>query len=330
MSPNVKTMVLATLAASCVVSVGWASENLMRLSMERDAIFTPGQVRVAVQLSDRAEVAGPYKAKLTAFLAGIVVREQTVGITQEAPATFVVPFPKVLVRSEVRCRVELSLNDEFLEAVERPVCISPPAAPLDKHNRPTDVWVLDASGGLQRVFHELDVNAVDAAFQGVRDFASPSVVFMGEFSETNVMELITARLSQMPKQPIVIFLRQRQFPKALEVKAVDDVNAPRSIICDMNTPLLKDLTRADMLNLLSKAVSIETKAKSGFTHSFVTERADNQEPARTYLSTLNADGRLHVFCQLPVMDPCDPRQTTMLHNLIEFAATPPSSQRRIP
>jgi hypothetical protein len=220
----------------------------------------------------------------------------------------------------VRCRVELSLYGEFLEAAERPILIWPPAAPLDSRRRANNVWVLDASGGLQRIFRELDVNAVDAAFQSVRDFASPSIVFIGEFSETEAMQLILTRVSQTPKQPVITFLRQKQFPKALEIETIDDANTPRFIACDMNTPLLSDLTQADMLSLLSKAASIGTKSKRGFTQSFVAKRANSSESPRTYLSTLNVDGRLNVFCQLPVMDPCDPRQTTLLHNLIEFAA----------
>jgi hypothetical protein len=320
MISRTRLMVLTAIGILRAVSTGSVPDSLMRVSVERDAIFTPGQVRVAVRLTDRAEIAGAYEARLTAFLAGIAVRDLTASISRESPAIFDVPFPRVFARSAVRCRVELSLGGEFLEAAERPVFIWPPVAQWDKPKRPPSVWVLDASGGLQRVFREMDVNAVDAAFQGVRDFASPSVVFVGEFSQTSAVQLIITRLSSMSKQPMVVFLRQKQFPRDLEIETVNDTNTPRSIACDMNSPLLKNLMRVDMLSLLSQAATIETKAKGGFTRSLVAERASKGEPRGVYLCTLDADDRRYVFCQLPVTDPRDPRQTTLLHSLIEFAA----------
>ena len=324
MPTNAKTRRVIAAAACLAVATASASGDFMRVSVERDAIFTPGQMRVTVNLSERTELAGPYEVRLTAFLAGLTVRELTTSVSRGAPASFEVPFPRMQARSEVRCRVELSLQGEFLEAVEQPVFLWPPMVPLDARHRPKDVWVLDASGRLQRAFREMDVNAVDAAFQGVRDFASSAVVFVGESSEMRAVQMILDQVRQAPRPPVVVFLRQRQFPKELEIEAVSDVNSPGSIVCDMNAPLLKGLTRLDIGSLVSQAVGIERRSRSGITRSFV-----GGGPHRTYLYTVNADGRAYVFCQLPVMDPCDPRQVTLLGNLVEFAAAEADRRRTL-
>jgi hypothetical protein len=252
------------------------------------------------------------------------VREQTASLSRGAAASFEVPFPRMQTRGEVRCRVELSLKGEFVEAMEQPVLLWPPAAPLDRRHRPQGVWVLDASGGLQRAFHLLNVNCVDAAFQGVRDFASPSAVFVGEFAEMKAVQVVLDRVAQAPGQPVVVFLRQSRFPKALEIDLAGDANSPRSIVCDMNTPLLRGLTRLDVSGLLPQAVGIEPNSPGGGTHAFI---ADAGSPRWTFLHSLNADGRSLVFCQLPVMDPCDPRQVTVLRNLVEFAVTEAANDR---
>jgi hypothetical protein len=314
---------IAAVAWGAVAAAG-ASGSFMRVSVERDAIFTPGRMRVTVTLSERAELAGPYEVTLTAYLAGLKVREQTVSLSRGAAASFEIPFPRMQTRGEVRCRVELSLKGEFIEAMEQPVFLWPPAAPFDRRHRPKDVWVLDASGGLQQAFRVLDVNCVDAAFQGVRDFGLPSAVFIGEFAEMKAVQTVLDRVAQAPEQPVIVFLRQSQFPKALEVKLANDANSPRSIVCDMNTPLLRGLTHLDVSNLLPQAVGIEPNSQGGRTHAFI---AGAGSPRRMFLHSLNADGRSLVFCQLPTLDPCDPRQVTVLRNLVEFSTTKEANDR---
>ncbi len=322
-----KTQFLILAVTGSVLATAAGSESLMRVALERDAILTPGQMRATVALSDRAVLAGPYEVRLTAFLAGLTVRRQTAGASRESPAAFAVPFPYVQARSEVRCRIELSLGGEFLEAVEQPVFLWPPAAALDGSHLLRDVWVLDASGELQRALRDLDVNTVDAAFQGVRDFALPSVVFIGEFTETQALQMVLARTVEAVRPPVVVFLRQRQFPEVLEMNVAGAGSAPRSVVADMNVPLLKGLTYLDVSRLVAQAVSIEPKGRGGFARACVAEPVAAGSPRRAYLAELSAAGRRQVFCQLPVLDPCDPRQTTMLHNLIELAAAEAAHRR---
>jgi hypothetical protein len=341
MSVHVKILGLLVLTAVSWTRVAGGRESLMEVSLERDAIFTPGQLRITVRLTDRATLAGLYQAKAVVSLAGIVVREQTLNVRQEAPAVLAVPFPKVAARSEVRCRVELSRAEEFLEAGEYPVSLWPPAAPLGPSERPTNVWVLDTSGGLQRMFHDMEISVADAAFQGIRDFALPSVVFLGEFSDVKVMRLIRARLAQAPGRPVTVFLRQREFPPELEIEMVGDRARGRSVTCDMKTPLLKDLTQRDLMSLTGPAQDVKLKYVEGLRRLCVVTTPDREavDVTGTYLATITDASHLDVFCQLPVMDPCDPRQVTLLRNLVRLAAQEttrsnrdenPSSERKIP
>ena len=290
------------------------------MAVDRDAIFAPGPLRLTAALTDRARLAGAYKIKVGVYLAGLAVREQTCPIERYSPVTWTWLFPEIRERTEVRCRTELSLDGEFLEAAEFPVSVWPMPGRITPGDRLQGVWILDVSGELQRIFHEMDIPAADAAFQGIRDFAAPSCVFIGEYASGPSVQRLIERLSWEERPLGIVSLRQSWFVEELGV-CLAGKRAFCPVVWDMNSPLLVDLSRRDVMALVSEADGLVIEsAPHPVTRSLLTGTLDDEPSVQTYLALVTEARRRMVYCQLPVLDPCDPRQVTLLHNVIRWAA----------
>lgn len=311
-------LLILRMVESCLA--GPTAAGCLEVAVDRDAIFAPGPLRLTAALSERARLAGAYKIKVGVYLAGLAIREQTCPIDWSSPVTWTWPFPEVRERTEVRCRIELSLEGEFLEAAEVPVSVWPLRVRITTGDPLRDVWVLDASGELQRIFREMDVRVEDAAFQAIRDFGVPSCVFIGEYASGPSVQQLIDRLSREERPPGIVFLRQSRFVEELGVRLAGE-SASNPVAWDMNTPLLANLSRRDVMALVRGADGLAIEPTPGrVTRSLLTRPFREGDSVRTYLALVTEARHRTVYCQLPVLDPCNPRQATLLHNVIRFAA----------
>jgi len=320
-----KTAILVACVV-CMVTHSLMSQpcqmSFFEMTLKRNSIYTPGKMQMTMTLNEKATFEGDYTFKLSIFVDNVLVRKTIMPVTRETPAMLELTFPGVRGRTDARCRAELFMNEEFIEARERPLTLWPPATSCP--NVPTNkvIWVFDTSGQLQELFGHLRVQAIDATFQAARDFGTPAIVFIGQETDPNSMNVITHRLTGIKNKPTAVFLRQKSLPWTADIQVLSESYSPKKVACAVGSPLLQSLGRYDMMNMVEKVAPIRVKkAKNDDTHvdSYVTEVVEDEEYIFTYLCTVRKDGQVTVYCQLPATDREDPRSGILLNNLLTFA-----------
>jgi len=316
--------VFGVLMGVCVLAPGLCMGSFLEMQFKRDSIYTPGRMKLTMNLTDMATVRGKYSVGVSVFISGSTVREKMLGISRDAPAVFELDFPQTRNRTQARCRAELLINGRFIEAQERPLVLWPALSPLAKPLKDKVVWIFDTSGALQEIFETLEVDAGDATFQAVRDFQVPQIVFVGEHIGDKNFQLLKGRiLSKDENLEAVVFLRQKEFPEYWSVQVTSDEENDRAILCDMNSPLLSGLSKLDIMAMTRKSRSIEivaTKDRKLVVDSCVTEEKENDKRIRSYLAAVKEKKLLTVYCQLPVTTAFDndPRAAVLLGNILQF------------
>jgi hypothetical protein len=311
---------LAILAVPRIVLAGALAGPMLELGTDRDAIYTPGHIRLIFRLTPAARLAGPYDLRITVYTGQNKVREQMMTVTRARPVSYDVPFPRVREITRGSYRAELSLSSELLEVQERPLALWPPrdlqpAAPC--HGK---VWAFDTSGALQTLLPQFGLEPADASFQTVRDFGSPDIVFVGENLDRMSMRTLVQRASATSKAQVLILLRQKQFPEELDAAISEKVDPCRPVVRKPNSPLLKDLGGADVIQLLHDANAVEVERHVGRSiHSDLTPAKEDAKASTSYLCVVEDKPCVLLFCQLRAVTPDDPRQMTLLRNLIQFA-----------
>ncbi len=294
--------------------------TILEMTIPRDAIDTPGDARLDFLMTPAARFAGPYHLRILASVARDVVHERTMTLMKEDKVSCELSFPEVRTATEVRCRAELFLGEEFLEACEKPIRLWPHHRPRVVTQGPTDFWVFDPSGALQNLLPEFGVAAVNAVFQAVRDFGTPRVVFVGERLDPAHSRMILERVRMTDENTIVVLLRQEQFPKDLQISTAQDKDVCDNVVWDRAHVLLEGLAARDLLGLLQGGAAAhiqKTPGRSVTTCITGTTRTD--EEVCSYLGVMQEENHLILYCQLPSTDRQDPRQMVLLHNLIQFA-----------
>ncbi|RPJ38558.1 MAG: hypothetical protein EHM35_04270 [Planctomycetaceae bacterium] len=258
-------------------------------------------------------------------------REQTMTITRGRPASYDLSLPRVHGVTRASYRVELSLGNEFLEAREGPIALWPPRDPAPVGPCKAEVWVLDTSGSLQTLLPEFGLKPADASFQAVRDFSRPDVIFAGEYLDGASMEILTRLIAATSKPLVVVLLRQKQLPEQLDASIRSGTDPCQPVVPEPNSLLLKDLSGGDVMRLLSEANAVGVERRTGRSiHSHLTAKED-EKTIFSHLCVVEETNYLLLSCQLPATARKDPRQMTLLGNLVQFACheADPNPETRI-
>jgi hypothetical protein len=301
------------------------------MTLKQDSIYTSAKMNLTVKLTSKAKIEGNYRLKVSIYVADALMRKQTLPVTKKKPALFELTFPDVHSKTDVRCRAELFVDGQFIEAKAKPLIIWPPIAAYPKESISSKViWAFDTSGKLQKIFRDLEVEATDATFQAARDFETPDIVFIGQYVEPNSMRVITHHLMSVETKPVIIFLRQKQLLKNAKIEIPEENNRSKSVVCDPNSPLLQGLTRRDIMNMVDNAIYVKIKRKKDKGRSIdscVTEAMKDKKNIYSYLCTIKEKGQATIHCQLPVTDGDDPRFRILFRNILKFADKISDSQK---
>ncbi len=242
--------------------------------------------------------------------------------TKKMPAAFELAFPEAHSKTHVRCRVELFMNGQFIEAKEKPLILWPPPGAYPAKIRGKVIWVFDISGRLQEIFDDLGVETTDATFQAARNFGIPDIVFIGQQLDCNSMQVIVDRLASAGSKPVTVFLRQTQLPKNRNIKIPGENNRSINVVCDLNSPLLQGLNQLDVMYMVDDTVHIKIKKqkdKDWTIDSYVNEVVKDEENIYSYLTSIQEKDQVTIYCQLPVTDGDDPRYGVLFDNILKFA-----------
>lgn len=322
------TAVLSLLGAAPPAPAG---DALLEMKMPCEAIYTPGDVQIDLSLTQAARLEGPYRVRITASAAGQTIHERTMTLAKGQRVSCELTFPEVRAVAEIRCRAELLLGEEFLEAVERPTRLWPPRRPREGAPVCQGLWALDPSGIVQTLLSESRVPVLDAAFQTVRDFSRPRVVVMGERLDPPAIQMILDRVETTDSNAVVVLFRQEQWADSLNISIAQDQNDPGVVVRERSGVLLDGLCSRDVLGLLNGARPVHVAQQPGRTVvSFLSDAAAGEGRVSSYLCVIHEGNHRILCCQLPVTDSEDPRQMTLFHNLIRFACQAGYNERTRP
>ena len=320
---NKQIQIIVLVFAALLFSQPRCEGAFFEMSLEQDAIYTPGKIHLSMKLTEAAKFEGNYQFKISMSVANTLVREQTLKATREEPLTYELTFPEVFDRTQGRCRCELFIGKDFIEAREKPFTLWPQISPYPQDSiKEKEVWTFDTSGKLQDLFDRLEVKVIDATFQPARDFGSPDIVFIGQHIDPNRVRLVTKRLISVEPKPVIIYLKQKQFLREAKLEIPAENNHPQNVKCDLNSPLLNGLSLRDLMNMTDSAAFIKIKKEKDSDraiNSYVTENVKDEKNIYSYLFTVVEKGQHAIYCQLPVTDGNDPRYAVLLKNLLKFA-----------
>jgi hypothetical protein len=293
---------------------------LWKMDVVPNAIYPPGAVRVNVRVAPQANLAGQYYVRITVSVGQEVVHERTIVLTKDCPASCELSFPEVRIRTDVRCRGELFLGDEFLEASEKPLALWPHCGPRAVTESHMEFWAFDLSGVIPELLPEFGVSAANATFQAVRDLGTPRVVFVGERLDPGNLQMILDRVQRTDENTVIVLLRQERFPEGAGVSTARDKIPGVDITRERASVLLQGLAARDLMTLLQGADPVYIKKRPGRAiTSYVTGRSEHVDQVCSYLGIVREANHSILYCQLPGTDRRDPRQMALLHNLIQFA-----------
>lgn len=298
------------------------ASSFFEMTLKHNSIYTPGKMHLAVELTDKAIIQGNYMFRVSIYVADTLMRKQTLPVAKGKQASFELFFPEVRSRTGVRCRAELFINGEFIEAKEKPLTLWPQLVSHPKKPAGKVIWIFDTSGKLEKIFEDMDIETIDATFQAARDFGTPTIVLIGQYIEPNSMQVITHRLASVDSKLVVIFLRQKRLMGNSEIEISREIDLSKSIVCDLNSPLLQGLTKLDIMEMVDNAIPVKiTKQedKRWFVNSYVTEVVKEEKNIYSYLSSIEENHQVTIYCQLPITDSDDPIHGILLDNMLKFA-----------
>jgi hypothetical protein len=298
------------------------ASSFFEMVLKDNSIYTPGRMELSLELTDKAKVESDYHFQISVYVADTLVRQQKLAVRREGLTVFEIKFPELFSRTEARCRAELFVNGQFIEASEKPVTLWPALSSFWKGADNKVIWLFDIQGRLQKIFKQMEVEAIDATFQAVRNFGTPDIIFVGQNVCPDNMSIITDYLESVDSKPMLIFLKQKQLPKSTTFEIPDANSHCQQVFCDINSPLLQGLNKLDIMNLVANAAYVKIKkpkCEDRIVNSFVTEVVEDKRYLYSYLATIQEEEQVIVFCQLPVTDGDDPRGMILLNNLLKFA-----------
>ncbi len=320
---NKQIKIFIYLFAALFFSLQQCEGSFFEMSIEQDAIYTPGKINLTMKLTDRAKFGGPYHFEVSMYITGTLFRKQILKTDQNEPVNYELDFPEVFDRTNCRCRCELFIGKDFIEAREKPFTLWPSLASYPGESvKNKQIWTFDTSGRLQELFNKLEVKIVDATFQAARDFGSPDIVFIGQHTDPNNMRLITKRLVSVEPKPVIIYLKQKQFLKETKVIVPLENNISQTVMCSRDNLFLLDLNFHDVLSLVDKADYLKIRKDENADktiRSFIYEQVQDEKNIYSYLLTIRDKEQYSIYCQLPVTDSNDPRYAVLLKNILSVA-----------
>jgi hypothetical protein len=292
---------------------------LLHVTVQQEAIYTPGTVRLSFVLTDAATLAGPYRIRAALYLAGATARDREVEVTRPQATLCELPVPELDGIVKAVCRIELFQDDAFLEAHELPVSLW-----SRHHLEPagrcgTRVWAVDPSGVLLSRLSEFGIEAADASFQAVRDLRVPEIVFVGERLDEENMRLTFDRVRQAQDVVTIVFGQDR-LTGGFDAAGITVTDPCHPVIAEPNSVLLTGLSSRDAMWLLNDARPLRIKRRPDRSiHSHLTAVESDSKVVLSYLSIVEQHSRTTLYCQLPATDRDDPRQMVLLRNILQFA-----------
>ena len=322
MKTNIE-IVIFMMASLFLLPSRFCEASFFEMNLKQASLYTPGNINLTMKLTDAAKIENNYKFKVSIFLTGTLIREQTVEASGKEPVSFELNVPEVFAKTQGRCRCELLLENDFLEAQEVPLLLWPAIQPYEQQTlMNTEIWVYDTSGKLLDLFRKMEVKVVDATFKAARDFGRPDIVFAGEDTDPNNMQILANSISSLKLQPVVIYLKQKQFLKEAKLEVPSKENISQKVKCDLESPLLSGLNLRDILSLVEDASYLKSRKednKERYIKSVVTEEKQDENSIYTYLCTAQKDSYITIYCQLPVTTGSDPRSVVLLKNMLRYA-----------
>ena len=101
------TIVCGVLMAIYLLPLPLCGASFFEMSLRQDSIYTPGKVNLTMKLTGKAKIEGRYQFKVSVYMAGTLIRKQTLTVTKKEPAVFELMFPDVYTRTDSRCRSDL-------------------------------------------------------------------------------------------------------------------------------------------------------------------------------------------------------------------------------
>ena len=308
-----------------------AGDALLEMTTSREAIYTPGDAQIDLSVTQAARLEGPYRLRVTASAAGQTIHERTMTLARGLRTPCELTFPEVRAVTEIRCRAELFLGEEFLEAVERSIRLWPARRPPEEAPLCQGLWVLDPSGVVQTLLSESRIPASDAAFQAVRDFSTPRAVVIGERLDPPAVGRILDRIETTDSNAVVVLFRQEQWPDSLHISIAQDQNDTGAVVRERSGVLLDGLCSRDVLGLVTGARPVHVARRPGRTIvSFLRDTAASESEVSSYLCVIHEGNHRILCCQLPGTDSEDPRQMALFQNLIRFACQAGDNERTRP
>jgi hypothetical protein len=301
-------------------------------TLEKNSIYTPSTVNLSIKLTNKARIEGDYRFNVSIYVAETLMRRWAMSATKEEPVFIKLEFPTVRSKTDVRCRIELFLNGQFIESKGIPLTLWPPIdRQLGDLTSKKVIWVFDISGQLREFFKSMKVETVNATFQAARDFKAPDIVFIGEQTNLNSMKIILHSLAPIENKPVVIFLRQKQLLENTLSEILLESDYSQKVVCDINSPLLTGLSKRDIIKILDGTMCVKIRKGENediSINSYVTEKAKDRKYVYTYLCTIRHKEEVTIHCQLPLMNNEDPRCAVLLNNLLGFADEICNSQKQ--
>lgn len=305
--------------------------TFFQATLEQNSIYTPNAMNLSIKLSNNARIEGDYRFNVSIYIEETLMRRWAMPATMAEPVMVKLEFPAVRSKTNVRCRVELFLNGQFIESKGIPLTLWPP---VDSQTGgmvgKKVIWVFDISGRLGEFFKSMKVESVDSTFQAARDFKAPDIVFVGEYTELINMKTLLHSLAPIKNKPVVIFLRQKRLLENTLSEILLENDYSRKVICDMNSPLLTGLDKRDIIGILDRTMCVKIRKGENediSLYSCVTEKTQDRQYIYTYLCTIRYKEEVTIHCQLPLMNNGDPRCVVILNNLLGFADEMCNSRR---
>ena len=315
-------ILLFMLASSLLLPAQLCKASFFEMNLKQDSLYTPGNINLTMKLTPAAKIENNYKFKVSIFLTGTLIREQTIEAAGEKHVSFKLAVPEVFDKTQGRCRCELLLENDFLEAQEVPLLLWPAIEPYKQQTQMnTEIWIYDTSGKLLDLFRKMEVKVVDATFKTARDFGKPDIVFVGEDTDPNNMKILTDSISSLKLQPVGVYLKQKQFLKEAKIEVPTEKNMSQTVLVSRDNPFITGFDARDIMSLVNNAnyLKIKKEDTDRTIFSYVYEVTEDEKFFCSYLCTSKKDNQLTIYCQLPITAGSDPRSVVLLKNILRYA-----------
>lgn len=316
-----KTILFFIIVSSFFLPLQLCNASYFTMNLKQDSIYTPGNINLTMNLTEEAKIQDNYQFKVSIFLTGTLIREQTIKVNKNDPVTFELPVPEVFERTEGRCRCELLIAGNFLEAQELPLLLWPEIKPYKKDAQMnSEIWVYDTSGKLLELFKKMEVKVIDATFKTARDFGKPDIVFVGENTDPNNMRLLENSITAANTEPVIVYLKQKQFLKEAKIEVLTDNDLSKNISLMKTNEFTASLDFRDVTTLINKSqyLKIKKDVNEKTITSFVGEINKDENNIYSYICTIQNKNHVTIYCQLPITDGNDPRYTIILKNILNY------------